>query len=257
MSDATVTGRRRPSGQDHRRKQAQLERERRRKLQSEARARSARNRKDLQERVAQAGLTDDDDDLPDVDDDTIFHVTYRPYEEPNDVEDLEECRRVDAINKEHHAVNQHYGDQIQKLFQLTGVSRKWKIPAPPEYYKTAYENWKIAIHGKHLRNLYAVEFLARQDPPHYPVRDYPSVHEAGDRAEAIVRATWLQEKLGKGVMVNITEFAPPGHAGKCRCRCLWDGKSARCSGGKLALAWKPAADHHFLFPKYIPSVSAN
>jgi hypothetical protein len=189
-----------------------------------------------------------------------YRVSFVPYKEPKDIDDIAECEKLDAINRNIYQHNVKFEPQLSELLALMGVSHNYKVSKPPNYHKAAYDKWRASIHEKNLRNLYAVEYLARQNPPLRLGIEYHSVHDAGDLAEKIEFQRHLKtvsESVRRGNMVNIEPVAGEAHGKSCRCLNMWDGRSPTCSGGTLRLEWRPGADHHFLFPNYRVALASN
>lgn len=187
-----------------------------------------------------------------------IEIGYMAYVEPEDQDNMSQCRAADEENKKRRTYNQQYVKRITMLLSRMNLGNKWKMPNPPEYETQARQRWEAKVKQKDFKNLVAVEWLAKLKPPRYPVRDY-SIYEAGKLADDIATEQFfenIRSQVSKGNMIDVTEYMPANHAQRCTCRCVWDGISETCKGSRpIRIAWRvDPRNHHFLKPDIRPEI---
>lgn len=185
-------------------------------------------------------------------------IAFERYLVPEDADDLDEARRIDAENARRHVANTQRMPAINGLLRDMGLV-EYRNPKPCSYYETALDRHGRRIREPDYKTVKAVEWLAQRTPPLYPVRDYP-VNKAAALADKMAMEAEVRRLQQTKSTYDITELVAPDHAKQCDCGNRWDGRSATCAGrvrkGTAArVCWRVDEDkHHFLDPCVQPFV---
>ncbi len=177
-------------------------------------------------------------------------LDWQLYMHPKDPRDLDDCARVDAINRSMFEYNNSVAGRINDLLVKLGRNKVNSDP-PPKYLAMARERIEEMMFEENFRMIQAIKYLADRDL--FPKRDYV-ITDAPETADAIAETAEIKRLIDTAgsAYIDISPAVGATHKSNCTCENRWDGVGEHCVGESVRLRWRRLKHHHFLRPQVCP-----